>query len=237
MNAVGTSLPRVDGAAKVTGAATYAAEFHPAGLVYAATHDSTIPAGRIAAIDTEAAGRAPGVLLVLTHLNADRLPYQTPAERPAVDPVTGEQFKALQDAVILFSGQPVALVVAGTQAQASYAASLVRVSYQADAAPRLRFDPDSAIPTSETAAKRGRGPETEKGDPDAAFAVAPVRVDVTYSAAREQHNAMEPHATVAHWEGERLTLWSKTQWVGNERDEIARSSAARSARRCGPGRT
>ena len=222
MNAVGAPLPRVDGPAKVTGAATYAAEFHPDGLAYAATHDSTIPAGRITAIDTGAARRAPGVTLVLTHLNADRLPYQPPAERPAVDPVTGEQLKVLQDADILFSGQPVALVVAATQAQALYAASLVRVSYQADAAPHLRFDPGSAIPTSETATKKGRGPETKKGDPDAAFAAASVRVDATYLVAREQHNAMEPHVTVAHWQGEQLTLWSKTQWVGNERDEIAR---------------
>ena len=222
MNAIGASLTRVDGPAKVTGAASYAAEFHPDGLTYAATHDSTIPAGRITAIDTAAAERAPGVLLVLTHFNADRLPYQTPAERVAVDPVTGEQFKVLQDAEILFSGQPVALVVAATQTQALYAASLVRVTYQAASAPRLRFDASLARPTSDTAAKKGRGPETKKGDPDAAFAAAAVRVDATYVTAREQHNAMEPHATVAHWQGERLTLWSKTQWVGNERDEIAR---------------
>ncbi len=222
MNAIGAPLARVDGFAKVTGGARYAAEFHPDGLAYAATHDSTISAGRITAIDTEAAGRAPGVMLVLTHLNADRLPYHSPAERPAVDPVTGDQLKVLQDADILFSGQPVALVVAATQAQALYAASLVRVSYQADPAPRLRFDPSIARPTSETAAKKGRGPETRRGDPDAALAAAPVRVEATYLTAREQHNAMEPHATVAHWQDDRLTLWSKTQWVGNERDEIAR---------------
>ena len=222
MTAIGAPLPRVDGPAKVTGAATYAAEFHPDGLVYAATHDSTIPAGRITAIDAAVAEHAPGVLFVLTHLNADRLPYQTPAERPAVDPVTGEQLKVLQDADILFSGQPIALVVATTQAQALYAASLVRVSYQVDPAPRLRFDASLAKPTSETAAKKGRGPESRKGDPAAALAAASVRVDSTYLIAREQHNAMEPHATVAHWQGDRLTLWSKTQWVGNERDEIAR---------------
>ncbi len=222
MSAIGAPLTRVDGPVKVTGVARYAAEFHPDGLAYAATHDSTIPAGRITAIETEAAGRAPGVILVLTHLDADRLPYRSAAERPAVDPVTGDQIKVLQDAEVLFSGQPVALVVAGTQAQALYAASLVRVSYQADPAPRLRFDPSFARPTSEPAARKGRGPETRRGDPDAAFAAAPVRVEATYVTAREQHNAMEPHATIAHWQGDRLTLWSKTQWVGNERDEIAR---------------
>ena len=222
MTAVGAPLPRVDGPLKVTGGARYAAEFHPEGLAYAATHDSTVPAGRIIAIETAAAERAPGVLLVLTHLNADRLPYETPAERPAVDPVTGEQLRVLQDGEIRFSGQPVALVVAVTQSQALYAASLVRVSYAPDSDRRVHFDPARAKPTSKTAAKKGRGPETKKGDPDAAFDAAPVRVDATYLQAREQHNAMEPHATVAAWQGETLTLWSKTQWVGNERDEIAR---------------
>ena len=222
MNAIGAPLTRVDGPAKVTGSARYAAEFHPDGLAYAATHDSTVPAGRITAIDTAAAERAPGVLLVLTHLNADRLPYKSPAERPAVDPVAGEQLRVLQDAEVLFNGQPVALVLATTQSQALYAASLIRVTYDAAAEPLIRFDPALAKPTSEAAAKKGRGPETKKGNPDAAFAAAPVRVDATYVQARQQHNAMEPHATVAQWQGDRLTLWSKTQWVGNERDEIAR---------------
>ncbi len=222
MTAVGEPITRVDGHAKVTGNARYAAEFHPDGLAYAATHDSTIPAGRIAMIVTDAAERASGVMLVLTHLNADRLPYESPVERPAVDPVSGDQFKVLQDGDILFSGQPVALVVAATQAQALYAASLVRVSYHPEPAPRIRFDPRLARPTSDTAAKKGRGPESRRGDPDAAFSVAPVRIEATYRTAREQHNAMEPHATIAHWQGQRLTLWSKTQWVGNERDEIAR---------------
>ena len=194
---------RVDGPAKVTGCARYAAEFHPESLAYVATHDSTVAAGHIAAIDIAAAERAPGVLLVLTHLNADRLPYRTPAERPAVDPVAGEQLRVLQDADVLFSGPPVALVVAATQAQALYAASLVRVSYALDPGRRIRFDPALAKPTSEAAAKKGRGPETKEGDPDAAFAAAPVRVEAIHLQAREQHNAMEPHATVAAWQGNR----------------------------------
>ncbi len=113
-------------------------------------------------------------------------------------------------------------MVATTQAQALYGASLVRVTYAADPGGRLRFDPGLAKPTSQAAAKKGRGPETRQGDPDTAFAAAPVRVEASYTQAREQHNAMEPHATVAQWQGEHLTLWSKTQWVGNERDEIAR---------------
>ncbi len=222
MSAIGSPVARVDGPAKVRGEAQYAAEFAPDGLLYAATADSTCPAGTIATLDTRAAERAPGVLLVLTHLNADRLPYQEPAERVAVDPVAGAQLRVLDGPAILFSGQPIALVVARTQAQAEYGASLVRATYDADPAAKLRFDPALAQPTSEAAAKKKRGPETRKGDAEGAFARAPVTLDERYGLGREQHHPMEPHATVAAWAGDRLTLWSKTQWVGNERDEIAR---------------
>lgn len=219
---IGQPLSRVDGRLKVTGAARYSAEFAPAGLVYAAVVESTVPAGHIVAIDTAAAERAGGVLCVLTHLNADRLPYQVAQERPAVDPVSGSQLRILQDGQIHFNGQPVGVVIAETQVQADHAATLVRVTYAPDSAPRTLFDPSRSRPASEAAAKRGRGPETRQGDPDGALATATVRVEGTYTLPREHHNAMEPHATVALWEGERLTLWSKTQWVDNERDEVAR---------------
>lgn len=218
---MGTAVSRVDGPAKVTGQARYAAEFTPPGLAYAALVQSTIPAGRIAALDTTLAERAPGVLFVLTHLNAGPLPYQVPAERPAVDPVAGEQLRVLQDDLIRFNGQPIGLVVAESTVQATYAASLVRVTYAPDPAPLTTFDSARSRPTSAAAAKRGRGPETRQGDADAALARAAVRVDHTYVQPRAHHNAMEPHATVAHWAGDHLTLWSKTQWVGNEGAAIA----------------
>ncbi len=221
-SSIGTPLSRVEGPAKVTGRATYAAEFAPARLAYAALVESAIPAGHITAMHTLEAERASGVLLVLTHLNAPRLPYLAAQERPAVEPVAGEPLRVLQDANIKFSGQPIGLVVAETREQAEYAASLVRVTYHREPASRTHFDVAHSRPASEAAAKRGRGPKYTQGDPDGAFGAAPVRVDQTYTQPREHHNAMEPHATVALWEGERLTLWSKTQWVDNERDEIAR---------------
>ncbi len=222
MSVIGAPLSRVDGPDKVTGRARYAAEFHPHGLVYAATADSTIAAGEITAIDVARAERAPGVLLVLTHFNADRLPYQAPEERLAVDPVAGDQLRALDAPQVRFSGQPIAVVVAGTQAQAEHGASLVRATYAPDAAARTRFDPALAEPTSGAAAKKNRGPETRKGDAEAALARAAVGIDATYRNGREQHHPMELNATVAQWQGDRLTLWSKSQWVQNERDEIAR---------------
>ncbi len=218
---IGQPADRVDGRLKVTGGARYSAEFSPAGLVYAALVESTVPAGRVRTLDTSAAERADGVLLVLTHLNADRLPYQLPKERPEVDPISGDQLRVLQDAEIRFCGQPIALVVARTQIEAEHAASLVRPTYEPDPAPATSFDPARSRPTSEAAAKRGRGPETKQGDADGVFATAAVRLAQTYVQPREHHNAMEPHATVAQWAGDRLTLWSKTQWVGNERDAIA----------------
>ncbi len=100
MNAIGASLPRVDAPLKFSGGARHAAEVHPDGLAYAATHDSTVPAGRITGIDTQAAENVVGLLPIVTHLNADRLPDQAPTKRPAVDPVTGEQLRVLQDAEI-----------------------------------------------------------------------------------------------------------------------------------------
>ena len=220
--AIGMPLSRVDGPAKVTGRASYAAEYAPTGLAYAAIIESKIPAGQITTIETAAAEQAPGVVLVLTHQNAPKLPYLPAQERPAVEPVSGEQLRVLQDASILFSGQPIGLVIAETQSQAEHAASLVRVTYDRHPAPLTLFDRARSRATSEAAAKRGRGPESKQGDPDGALAAAAVRVQGSYVQPREHHNAMEPHATVASWEGERLTLWSKTQWVDNERDEIAR---------------
>ncbi len=218
---IGQPISRTDGYLKVTGRARYAAEFAPTGIAYAALVESTIPSGRIIDMDTSAAERASGVLLVLTHRNADKLPYLPAKERPAVDPVSGEQLRVLQDADVKFSGQPIGLVVAATRIEAEHAASLVRVTYDRDPAPLTHFDPARSRPTSEAAAKKGRGPETKQGDADGALATAAIRVDQTYVQPREHHNAMEPHATVAHWEGDHLTLWSKTQWVGNERDAIA----------------
>ena len=219
---VGSPISRVDGPAKVTGRATYSAEFYPAGLAYAAIIESTISAGRIVSMDTAAAEQAKGVVLVLTHQNAPKLAYAPFKTRPAVEPVSGDQLQVLQDTEIKFSGQPIGVVVAKTQAQAEYGASLVRVTYEENATSWTRFEPARSVPTSSAAEKRGRGPETKQGDADTAFSASSARVDQRYIQPREHHNAMEPHATVAQWVDGRLTLWDKTQWVDNVREEMAR---------------
>ena len=218
---VGKPLPRVDGRAKVTGAAQYAAEFNQPNQAYAVIVGSSIGLGRIAAIDSAAAARLPGVLAILSHLNAPRLPYRE--HRGFIDPAVGERLHVLQDDRVRFFGQPVAVVVAETLDQAEHAAAALRIRYEGQP-PGVRIDAPDAVKIVPEAARRPGSriqADTRRGDPDAAFSQAATRIDVTYGIARQNHNPMEPHATVASWSGDRLTLWSKSQWVGNERDEIA----------------
>src|SRR5438067_13658961 len=124
---IGQPISRVDGRQKVTGAATYAAEFNVPGHAHGVVVRSTVAKGRIASIDSGVAERAPGVVAVLTHQNAPRLAYRQ--HRAFVDPDVGERLHVLQDDQISHQGQPIALVIADTLEQAIHAATLVRVTY------------------------------------------------------------------------------------------------------------
>jgi xanthine dehydrogenase YagR molybdenum-binding subunit len=217
---IGQPVSRVDGRDKVTGRATYAAEFRMPNLAHAAVVRSMVARGRVVAIDISGARGSPGVIAVLSHLNAPKLPYR--AHKGAVDPAIGERLHLLQDPQVNHQGQPVALVVAETLEQAQHAAMRVRVTYAAEAA---ATDVSRALPALPTQQKSDQGegqpPETRRGDPDRAFAAAPVKVDHNYVIPRENHNPIEMHATIAAWEADRLTLWDKTQWVNNTAEEIA----------------
>lgn len=217
---IGQPISRVDGRQKVTGRAKYAAEFDQAGQAHGVVVRSTVANGRIASIDSGAAERAAGVIAVLTHRNAPRLAYRP--HKGAVDPTVGERLHVLQDDRVSHQGQPIALVIAETLEQANHAATLVRVTY----APEIAIsDVSRAEPALPTQQKTDQGetqpPETRRGDPDRALAVAEVKVDHTYVIPRENHNPIEMHATIAAWDGELLTLWDKTQWVNNTAAEIA----------------
>jgi len=124
---IGAPLDRVDGVQKVTGAARYAGDFPAPGLCHAVMVQSTVPRGRIVAIDSTRAERIRGVRLVLTHANAIALPQGGMA---AVNPPSGRVLSLLQDDVVHYQGQPVGVVVADTLEQAVAAASLVRVTYE-----------------------------------------------------------------------------------------------------------
>src|SRR5438876_3588548 len=124
---IGQPISRVDGRQKVTGGATYAAEFDVPGQAHGAIVRSTMAKGRIASIDSAAAERAPGVVAVLTHRNAPQLAYR--AHKAVVDPDVGERLHVLQDDRVSHQGQPIAFVIADTLEQANHAATLVRVTY------------------------------------------------------------------------------------------------------------
>jgi xanthine dehydrogenase YagR molybdenum-binding subunit len=126
---IGKPIDRVDGPLKVSGRAKYSADFKPDGdMAYGALVMSTIASGRIQNIDAAAAQRVPGVVKVVTHLNAPRLPFAE--RREIVDPKKGQVLHVLQTDEIYFSGQPIGVVVAETLEQAQYAADLVKVSYE-----------------------------------------------------------------------------------------------------------
>ena len=216
---IGRPVSRVDGRQKVTGGATYAAEFDVPGLAHGAVVRSTVANG-IASIDSAAAERAPGVVAVLTHRNAPRLPYRE--HKALVDAVIGERLHVLQDDRVSHQGQPIALVIADTLEQANHAAMLVRVAYAPETGATDISGAEPVLPTQEkTDQGAGLPPETRRGDPEGALASAEVKVDQTYVIPRENHNPIEMHATIAAWDGDRLTLWDKTQWVHNVADEIA----------------
>lgn len=215
---IGRPLDRVDGHAKLTGAAAYAAEFHPEGLCYAAIVESTVPRGHIVAIDAGAARAMPGVLRVLTHENAPRLPHHG---RGAVEPPAGREKSLLQDAAVRYNGEPVALVVAETQEQALDAAATVRVTVHCEEA-TLRFA--DARAKAYPAGKSGRSPPHDGwGDVKAALAEAEARVEAVYTTPMQHHNPIEPHATVAEWHDGRLTLHDSTQYVSGVQEAVAKT--------------
>ena len=217
---IGQSVSRIDGRQKVTGRATYAAEFVVPGHAHAAIVRSRIANGRVANIDTSAAERAGGVIAVLTHRNSPRLAYRP--HKAGVDPAVGERLHVLQNDRINHQGQPVALVIAETLEQVQHAANLVAVTYAPETAATDVADATPVAPTQQQTDQDEKRPsETRRGNVDAALASADIKVDQTYVIPRENHNPIEMHATIAAWDGNRLTLWDKTQWVDNVADELA----------------
>jgi xanthine dehydrogenase YagR molybdenum-binding subunit len=213
---IGQPLARIDGRAKVTGGARYAADFNQDGQAYAVIVSASVGLGRITEIDSAAVSSMPGVVAVISHFNGPRLAYGP--HKGLIDPAIGERLHVLQDDRVRFSGEPVAVVVADTLDQAERAAAALRVTYAADRPVVDPFDAKAHAIVPEAAHDEA---DKARGDADGALASAPVKVDATYDMARENHNPMEPHATVAAWNGDRLTLWSKSQFVVNEQAEIA----------------
>jgi xanthine dehydrogenase YagR molybdenum-binding subunit len=218
MSVVSQPIDRTDGPLKVRGEARYSAEFPLRGLVHAVLVQSSIAKGRIASFDAAAAQRAPGVLLVLSHLNAAKLPQ---GGKAAYKPPAGRMLSLLQDDAVRYNGEPVAVVVADTLERATAAAKLVGIRYDEER-PTLDFEEAKRAAYAPKDMPQGE-PDKRWGDADAALAAAPVRVAQVYTTPMETHNPMEPHATVAAWTGEDLTLYDSTQYISGVRETMAKA--------------
>ena len=215
---IGRPLDRTDGSLKTTGGARYAAEFRLADLCHAVMVLSTIARGRIVDLDSTRAENAPGVLLVLSHRNAPTLPEHG---RAAFKPPAGRALSLFQDDEVHYNRQPIAVVVADTFEHAVAAAALVDARYAPEVA-LLDFERERA---SAYAPKEiyGKPPDACWGDVDAGARVADVHVDATFKTPMQNHNPLEPHATIADWDGEHLTLYDATQYVSGVRDAVAKT--------------
>ena len=220
MTYIGTPRSRVDGRAKVTGAARYAGEFTAPDLAHGYIVSSAVARGRVLSVDTEAARALPGVLEVFTHENRPGTAWLSGNYQDEVAP-PGAPFRPLYDSQIQFSGQPVALVVAEDFDTARDAASLIRVTYEA-----YPHQTDLHVKRAEAyvPSKKRDGidpPPPPRGDADAALAAAPVSLRHEYSIAPEHHNPMEPHASTVIWEGEgKITVHDKIQGAQNSHNYI-----------------
>lgn len=213
LKVVGQPMNRIDGPLKTTGTAPYAHDRHDvvANQAYGYVVGASIAKGRIASMDVAAAKAAPGVLAIVTSQNAGKLGK---GQRNTARLLGGPE--------IAHYHQAIALVVAETFEQARAAAQLVRVDY---ARAKGAFDLAS-LKDSAPLAKRSTGgdaAETAVGDFAAAFPAAPVQLDATYRTANESHSMMEPHATIAAWDGDRLTLWTANQMIAWTVDDMART--------------
>ena len=207
MNAVGQPISRLDGRLKVSGAARYTADIPIEAVAHAAIVYSTIANGRTISIDVDAAEKAPGVLAVLTHKNMRRLNRMPWSHlRPQ-----GQTYLPLQDDRIYYAGQPVALVVAETLDQATHAGTLVEVVYETR--PPTVFDPRTAKADAVKPSQRMWPLSSAIGNADDAIADAAIKIEQTYTMPDRHHNPMEPHATLAIWDDDALTLYDSTQMV------------------------
>jgi xanthine dehydrogenase YagR molybdenum-binding subunit len=214
---LGKPTSRIDGRAKVTGLAKYAAEYNVSGLAHGCVVSCAIAKGRIKRIHTADALSVDGVLDVFTHEHRPKLASSHEKYTDEVAP-SGSPFRPLYDDKILFSGQPVALVVAEEFEIARFAASLIRVEYE-----RKPHVTDFEAQRKRGAiSKRDPAQSVARGNPAPAFEQAAVRIKAEYRMPVEHHNPMEPFAATAVWEDDdRITVFDKTQGPQNCRNYVA----------------
>ncbi|MEO1430378.1 MAG: xanthine dehydrogenase family protein molybdopterin-binding subunit [Cyanobacteria bacterium J06632_19] len=215
---IGKPLNRVDGNLKVTGGANYSAEFSQENLAYAVGIPSTIARGKIKSIDTNAAENLPGVISVITHEN---VPKFEPLKSFMKGGTAAEEYSPLQDNSVYYSGEYIGIVIADSLEQATYAASLVQFTYEEETPivgmakhRNEKFEPQTVF---------GKEPNFIRGNPQDAFEKADIKVDEVYTTPTENHNPIEPSATIALWENDKLTVYTSTQNTYGTRKALATS--------------
>jgi len=217
---IGRNTPRIDGPLKVSGVAQYASDFHFPGLLYAVPVEATIANGKIRQLDTTAAEKMPGVRAILHRANIGKIFRSTLGE--GMEGICVERRPPFADDVIGYYGQYVALAVADTFESAKAAADAVRVTYDKN---KPNVERDLKADNDPEVVATTYGPEhrlqSERGDPEAAFASAPVKLDQTYVTPAETHNPIELQGATAMWDGSMLTIYEESQAIFNMRSVLA----------------
>jgi xanthine dehydrogenase YagR molybdenum-binding subunit len=213
-SSIGQPLTRREGVLKTTGAARYAADNHPSGMVHAALAVSSVARGRVTALDVAAAKAHPGVIEVITPANAPRLALDPDAK---LHPFMF-RMDLLQNDRVRYANQPIAVVVAETLEAATEGAVLLAPQYESEPA-RVGLDSNESF--APEAVGVGNPAEESHGDVAAGLAAAAVRIDAVYETPPQYHNAMEPHAIVAAWDGDSLTIDTPSQGMAMAQARIA----------------
>jgi xanthine dehydrogenase YagR molybdenum-binding subunit len=221
MSVIGNPQPRIDGPLKVSGTAQYASDFHFPGMLYAVPVEATIANGKIQKLDTAVAEKMPGVRVVFHRENIGKI-FRSVKGKGAIEGICEERRPPFEDDVVRYYGQYIALAVADTFEAAKAAADVVQATYvreKPNVATDLKADDEPDV-IAATYGPQHRV-ESERGDPDAFFASAPVKVDQTYVTPTETHNPIELQGTTAIWDGSMLTLYEESQGVFNLRGVLA----------------
>lgn len=217
---IGRDTPRIDGPKKVSGQAQYTSDFHFPGMLYAVPVGAEIAKGKLTKLDTSAAEKMPGVKAILHRENIGKIFRSTP--QPGFLGVCEERRPPFEDDVIRYYGQYIALAVAESFETAKAAADAVTATYETEK-PNVELhleadnEPDEVMTTFGPRHRK----DNERGNPDGAFASAPVKLDQTYSTPFETHNPLEPHSTTAMWDGPTLVLYESSQGVVNLRSVLS----------------
>jgi xanthine dehydrogenase YagR molybdenum-binding subunit len=218
---IGRKTPRVDGPLKVSGTAQYASDFHFPGMLYAVPVEATIANGRVTKLDTAAAEKMPGVRAILHRENIGKI-FRSVLGQKGLHGIVDERRPPFEDDVVRYYGQYIALAAADTFEAAKAAADEVRATY-AKEKPNVDTnlvadDEPDVVATTFAPTKRV---ESERGDPESAFASAPVKLDQTFVTPTETHNPIELQATTAIWDGSMLTIYEESQGIFNLRSVLA----------------